>query len=95
MRLGHGPRRAVVILWGWTVILSGVALLPVYTNEGNVMVPFAAAALALGLYGWFLPGVRSARQRSGRARDATTAPAAMDDAAGAVVDLEERRRRRA
>ena len=44
MRLGHGPRRSVVILWAWTAILSGVALLPVYTNEGNALVPFAAAA---------------------------------------------------
>ena len=23
MRLGHGPRRAVVILWLWTALLSG------------------------------------------------------------------------
>ena len=26
MRLGHGPRRTVVILWAWTALLSGVAL---------------------------------------------------------------------
>ena len=28
MRLGHGPRRTVVILWAWTALLSGVALFP-------------------------------------------------------------------
>ena len=28
MRLGHGPRRTVVILWLWTALLSGLALLP-------------------------------------------------------------------
>jgi UDP-GlcNAc:undecaprenyl-phosphate GlcNAc-1-phosphate transferase len=88
MRLGHGPRRAVVILWAWTAILSGVALLPVYTNEGNALVPFAVAALALGLYGWFHPGVREVRVQQGRARHPTAQP-------DAVVDLEERRRRRA
>ena len=28
MRMGHGPRRAVVILWLWTALLSAVVLLP-------------------------------------------------------------------
>ena len=32
MRLGHGPRRTVVILWAWTALLSGVALVPTYTQ---------------------------------------------------------------
>ena len=35
MRLGHGPRRTVVILWLWTALLSGLALLPTYTEQGN------------------------------------------------------------
>ena len=26
MRMGHGPRRAVVILWLWTALLSAVVL---------------------------------------------------------------------
>ncbi len=89
MRLGHGPRRSVVILWAWTAILSGVALLPVYTNEGNALVPFAAAALLLGLYIWFHPGRRTARLESERNRHPT------GDASGPVVDLEARRRQRA
>jgi UDP-GlcNAc:undecaprenyl-phosphate GlcNAc-1-phosphate transferase len=105
MRLGHGPRRAVLILWSFTAILSGIALLPVYTNEGNALVPFAAAALALGLYVWFHPGVRSAREASGRTRHPTgilgraADPAGggegVDEEASEVVDLEEHRRRRA
>jgi UDP-GlcNAc:undecaprenyl-phosphate GlcNAc-1-phosphate transferase len=89
MRLGHGPRRTVVILWAWTALLSGVALLPTYTNEGNALVPFAAAALALLLFAWFHPGVRSARERAERRRHPTAHP--PDD----VVDLQERRRQRA
>ncbi|MGQ0825263.1 MAG: glycosyltransferase family 4 protein [Actinomycetota bacterium] len=88
IRLGHGPRRTVVILWAWTAILSGVALLPVYTNEGNAVVPFMVAALALGLYVWFHPGVRSVREEFGRAQHPT-------GESSDVVDLEERRRLRA
>jgi len=61
VRLGHGPRRTVVILWCWTALLSGVALLPTYTNQGNALVPFAIAALALLLYALLHPGVRAAR----------------------------------
>jgi UDP-GlcNAc:undecaprenyl-phosphate GlcNAc-1-phosphate transferase len=89
MRLGHGPRRTVVILWAWTALLSGVALLPTYTNEGNALVPFVAAALALLLFAWFHPGIRSARERSERRRHPTAHPG--DE----IVDLEERRRQRA
>jgi UDP-GlcNAc:undecaprenyl-phosphate GlcNAc-1-phosphate transferase len=89
MRLGHGPRRTVVILWAWTALLSGVALLPTYTNEGNALVPFAVAALALLLVAWFHPGFRLRRQRHERARHPSSHPTEE------VVDLAERRRRRA
>jgi UDP-GlcNAc:undecaprenyl-phosphate GlcNAc-1-phosphate transferase len=89
MRLGHGPRRTVVILWAWTALLSGIALAPVYTKEGNALVPFVIAALALLLVAWFRPGMRSARERSERSRHPTSQPG-VD-----VVDLEERRRQRA
>jgi UDP-GlcNAc:undecaprenyl-phosphate GlcNAc-1-phosphate transferase len=61
MRLGHGQRRSVVILWTWTAILSGIALIPTYTNGGNAIVPFLIAALAVILYTVFHPGVRAAR----------------------------------
>jgi UDP-GlcNAc:undecaprenyl-phosphate GlcNAc-1-phosphate transferase len=89
MRLGHGPRRTVVILWAWTALLSGVALLPTYTNEGNALVPFVVGALALLLFAWFQPGFRLRKERSGRARHPTSHP--QED----VVDLAERRRQRA
>ncbi|GIU86821.1 MAG: undecaprenyl-phosphate alpha-N-acetylglucosaminyl 1-phosphate transferase [Acidimicrobiia bacterium] len=95
MRLGHGTRRAVVILWAWTAILSGVALLPVYTNEGNALVPFVVAALALGLFVWFHPGVREGRQRAGRGRAGAAAAGDGEQGADAVVDLDAARRRRA
>jgi hypothetical protein len=62
MRLGHGQRRAVFILWAWTAVLAGFVLAPTYTNEGNALVPFGIAALALVLYAAFHPTAREARR---------------------------------
>jgi len=63
MRQGHGQTRSVLILWAWTAILSGVVLLPTFTNQGNAVVPFAVAGLAVLLYTLLHPGVRqTARQ---------------------------------
>ena len=58
MRLGHGQRRSVIILWAWTAVLSLVVLFPTYTNKGNAIVPAAIAGLAVALYTLFHPGVR-------------------------------------
>jgi UDP-GlcNAc:undecaprenyl-phosphate GlcNAc-1-phosphate transferase len=89
MRLGHGPRRTVVMLWAWTALLSAVALVPTYTQEGNAIVPFVAAGLALLLYAVFHPGLRGARMKMEKA--AHPAGSTSD----AVVDLDQRRRQRA
>jgi len=62
MNLGHGQRRSVLILWGWTAVLSGVALYPTITGKGDGLVLFGLAALALLLYTYFHPGVRAARR---------------------------------
>ncbi len=61
MRLGHGQRRSVLILWTWTALLSGFVLYPVYTRKGDAVVPIGVAALGLVLYTYFHPGVRRAR----------------------------------
>jgi UDP-GlcNAc:undecaprenyl-phosphate GlcNAc-1-phosphate transferase len=87
MRLGHGPRRSVAILWLWTALASAAALIPTFTNRGNALVPIALAALALLLFTYFHPGVRTQR-----AEDALAAQARDDDQA--VIDLEERRQAR-
>ncbi len=56
--MGHGPRRSVLILWAWTVVLSGFALTPTFVNHGNAEIPvFILAALVL-LYTLFHPKVR-------------------------------------
>jgi UDP-GlcNAc:undecaprenyl-phosphate GlcNAc-1-phosphate transferase len=63
MRLGHGQRRSVLILWAWTVLLSAIALYPTYTRgRGDLYIPVAIAVAALLLYTWFGPGVRAQRE---------------------------------
>ena len=40
MRLGHGQRRSVLILWTWTALLSAIVLYPTYTSgRGDLYVP--------------------------------------------------------
>ena len=60
MRLGHGHRRSVLILWCWTALLSAFVLYPTYTGEGDALVPIGMAALALGLFSVFHPRWRGA-----------------------------------
>ena len=94
MRLGHGHRRSVVILWIWTAILSGLVLLPTFTNEGQAVIPFAGAGLLVALYTLFHPGVRHRAEAEAEAR--AEADAALAVARGTrladVVELAERRR---
>jgi UDP-GlcNAc:undecaprenyl-phosphate GlcNAc-1-phosphate transferase len=97
MRLGHGPRRSVVILWLWTALLSAVALVPTYLNRGGELVPLALAGAGLLLFAYFHPGVRRrdeeeafgvpATQPEGGA-EATAEP----EEASQVIDLSQRRR---
>lgn len=66
MRLGHGHRRSVFILWSWTALLSGFVLWPIYTGSGDGVVPFGIAAILLSLFTMFHPGVRIERRRLAR-----------------------------
>ncbi len=61
MRLGHGQRRAVVVLWAWTALLSTLVLWPTVTNANEVP-PIAIGALAIFVFTLF-----TARGRAGRA----------------------------
>ena len=56
MRLGHGQRRAVVIMWGFTAVLSSFALVPVLTRRGTGIVPIALAGVALLMFTALGPG---------------------------------------
>ena len=60
MRLGHGQRRSVVILWGWTLALSVFVLYPTYTGKGDALVPIGVVVLGFGLYVFFGAGFRKA-----------------------------------
>ena len=57
MRLGHGHRRTVLILWAWTTLLCGVVLFSTITRSGEAALPFAGGAFALLLFTIFNPGV--------------------------------------
>ena len=58
LRLGHGPRRSVIILWAWTAVLSSFLLFPLFVHQVNAFIPIGAAALLVGLYTFFHPGLR-------------------------------------
>ena len=58
LRLGHGHRRSVLILWAWTVLLSGLVLFPLYISSVNAFIPFGALALGVILYTLFHPSLR-------------------------------------
>lgn len=92
MRLGHGPRRSVAILWLWTALASAAALIPTFTNRGNALVPLALGALALLLFTYFHPGVRTQRAEDALAAEREGHDAGPD--ADAVIDLDERRQAR-
>ncbi len=47
MRMGHGHRRTVVLLWAWTALLSTVALVPTVTGNGDALVPFGLSGVGV------------------------------------------------
>jgi UDP-GlcNAc:undecaprenyl-phosphate GlcNAc-1-phosphate transferase len=55
MRLGHGHRRTVIILWSWTALLCGFVLLPLFDTRANVFIPLGVAVLVIALFTWFSP----------------------------------------
>jgi UDP-GlcNAc:undecaprenyl-phosphate/decaprenyl-phosphate GlcNAc-1-phosphate transferase len=58
LRLGHGHRRSVLILWAWTALLSAFVLFPLFFTQVNALIPFGVAALGVLLYTLFHPGLR-------------------------------------
>jgi UDP-GlcNAc:undecaprenyl-phosphate GlcNAc-1-phosphate transferase len=60
VRLGHGHRRSVWILWAWTALLSAFVLYPTYNEgKGDAIVPMGVGAAALVLFTLFQPGIGS------------------------------------
>lgn len=83
MRLGHGHRRSVVILWLWTGLLSAFVLYPVYTDRANGLVPAGVAALALILLTFLAPNRLRVRREDRAAAAEEAARDAARSAAGA------------
>lgn len=81
MALGHGQRRAVLILWGWTAVLSCAVLFPVYTGSVWSVVPLVVPAIGLCLFTWYVPGWLDRR----RARQVPPAPPARPPSPDAAV----------
>jgi UDP-GlcNAc:undecaprenyl-phosphate GlcNAc-1-phosphate transferase len=50
INLGHGPRRAVAILWLWTALLSAFVLYPAFNRTTTNYAPFGLLGLVLFLY---------------------------------------------
>ncbi len=101
LRLGHGHRRSVVILWAWTAILSGFILFPLFVQKVNAFIPLGVALLAVALYTWFHPSLRHREGDVVPAADALAArrsgtgsqqPAPPGDPTPAPVASEARRR---
>ena len=64
MRLGHGQRRSVLILWTWTVLLSAIVLYPTYNSgRGRPLHPLRHRRRGAGALHDVRPG--SAHPRSG------------------------------
>ena len=57
LRLGHGHRRSVLILWAWTALLCGFVLVPLFVHRVNALIPLGVALLLIALATWFNPFV--------------------------------------
>ena len=62
VRLGHGHRRAVLILWAWTAVLATLVLVPTYFRGANGLVLPGVLALGVVLYTVLHPEVRAGRR---------------------------------
>ncbi|NDC90979.1 MAG: undecaprenyl/decaprenyl-phosphate alpha-N-acetylglucosaminyl 1-phosphate transferase [Acidimicrobiia bacterium] len=64
IKLGHGPRRAVAIMWLWTALLSGFVLYPTLSDGPTNLWPFLIVAFALGGFTLFHDKVWSRKKDS-------------------------------
>ena len=58
IQLGHGPRRAVVILWGWALLLSTVVLFSALYSTGSALVVLVIVGSALSVFTVLHPRIR-------------------------------------
>ena len=58
IQLGHGPRRAVVILWGWAMLRSTVVLFSALYSTGSALVVLVIVGSALSVFTVLHPRIR-------------------------------------
>jgi UDP-GlcNAc:undecaprenyl-phosphate GlcNAc-1-phosphate transferase len=66
INLGHGPRRAVAILWLWTALLSAFVLYPAFNKSATNFAPFGLFGLVLFLYTVLHPDLTKSKDESNR-----------------------------
>jgi hypothetical protein len=71
----------VLILWAWTLLLSGFVLFPLYVSSVNAVIPFGVLALGVVLFTLFHPGLR---RRSAMEHDEEPLP--LEEPASEPVD---------
>jgi UDP-GlcNAc:undecaprenyl-phosphate/decaprenyl-phosphate GlcNAc-1-phosphate transferase len=69
LEIGHGPRRAVVILWCLSAIASAFALVPLFVTTRLALIPLGAALAVLGGITFLHPDSRSQRADRRAERD--------------------------
>lgn len=84
MRLGHGHRRTVVVLWCWTLVLSAVVLYPTFYPSWSGAFPIGLAVLAIVLYTLFQPGRRKDPSLEAAAKASASAAGAAIGASAEV-----------
>ena len=96
VRLGHGHRRSVGILWSWTALLSAFVLYPTWNEgQGDAIVPMGVGALALVLYTLFHPGIQAERLQAVATRQAEAEAELERQERRQHQEHQERRRRHA
>ena len=68
IELGHGPRRAVVLIWLFTVFLSAFALAPLFFKSAWVFAPLSGGLLVVSLTAFFHPDLIRQRREARRER---------------------------
>jgi UDP-GlcNAc:undecaprenyl-phosphate GlcNAc-1-phosphate transferase len=66
INLGHGPRRAVAILWLWTALLSAFVLYPAFNKSATNFAPFGLFGLVLFLYTVLHPDLTKSKDENNR-----------------------------
>jgi len=83
MRLGHGHRRTVIVLWTWTLLLSALMVYPTFYPSWGGAIPIGLGVLAVALYTLFQPGLRKDPSLDAARAGSAGVPGGLREAQGA------------